>query len=53
MLQCRVRSASKRSALAEWDVNGKHKTHGFGNQEPTVRDLVGNTFQLLGISDSQ
>jgi hypothetical protein len=40
-------------ALAEWDVNGKHKTHGFGNHEPTVRDLVGNTFQLLGINDAQ
>jgi hypothetical protein len=40
-------------ALAEWDVNGNHKTHGFGNQEPTVRDLVGNTFRLLGINDAQ
>jgi hypothetical protein len=40
-------------ALAEWDVNGKHKTHGFGNHEPTVRDLVGTTFQLLGVTDTQ
>ena len=40
-------------ALAEWDVNGKHKTHGFGNHEPTVRDMVGNTFQLLGINGTQ
>ncbi len=40
-------------ALAEWDAGGKHKTHGFGNQEPTVRDLIGNTFQLLGINDPQ
>jgi hypothetical protein len=36
-------------ALAEWDVNGRHKTHGFGNHEPTVHDLVANTFQILGI----
>lgn len=40
-------------ALAEWDANGKHKTHGFGDHEPTARDLVGNTFQLLGINDTQ
>jgi hypothetical protein len=40
-------------ALAEWDANGRHKTHGFGNQEPTLRDLVGTTFQLLGINDTQ
>jgi len=37
-------------ALGEWDVKGNHKTHGFGNQEPTVRDLVGNVFALLGIN---
>lgn len=36
-------------ALGEWDVNGNHKTHGFGNHEPTVRDLIGNTLALLGI----
>lgn len=40
-------------ALAEWDASGKHKTHGFGNSEPTVGDLVGATFQLLGIRDTQ
>jgi hypothetical protein len=40
-------------ALTEWDASGKHKTHGFGNQEPTVRDLVGATFQLLEISGTQ
>ena len=40
-------------ALAEWDVNGKHKTHGFGNHEPTVRDLVAHTFQILGIKNNQ
>jgi hypothetical protein len=39
-------------ALAEWDANGKHKTHGFGDQEPTVRDFVGIAFQHLGISGS-
>jgi hypothetical protein len=36
-------------ALGEWDANGNHKTHGFGNDEPTVRDLIGHTFALLGI----
>jgi hypothetical protein len=36
-------------ALGEWDVNGQHKTHGFGNHEPTVRDLVSNVYALLGI----
>lgn len=40
-------------ALAEWDVNGQHKTHGFGDQPPTLRDLVGNTFRLLGIEGAQ
>jgi hypothetical protein len=40
-------------ALAEWGVSGQHKTHGFGNHAPTVRDLVGTTFQLLGINDTQ
>jgi len=36
-------------ALGEWDVNGNHKTHGFGNNEPTLRDLVVNVFAMLGI----
>lgn len=40
-------------ALAEWDVNGKHHTHGFGNHEPTVRDLVANTLQILGIQNTR
>ena len=40
-------------ALAEWGANGKHKTHGFGNEEPTNRELVGTTFQLLGINETQ
>lgn len=40
-------------ALAEWDVNGNHKTHGFGNREPTVGDLLANTFALLGIENTQ
>lgn len=37
-------------AVGEWDVNGKHKTHGFDNHQPTVGDLIGNTLALLGIS---
>lgn len=37
-------------AVSEWDVNGKHKTHGFGNHQPIVRDLIGHTFALLGIN---
>lgn len=36
-------------ALGEWDVNGKHKLHGFGDQEPTLRDVVSNVYALLGI----
>ncbi|MGH8178021.1 MAG: hypothetical protein ACREV5_17340 [Steroidobacter sp.] len=40
-------------ALGEWDVNGKHKTHGFGNHEPTVRDLVANVYAMLGIEAHQ
>jgi hypothetical protein len=40
-------------ALTEWDASGKHKTHGFGNSEPTAGDLVGATFQLLGVRDAQ
>jgi hypothetical protein len=36
-------------ALGEWDVNGNHKTHGFGNHEPTLQDLVANVFAMLGI----
>ena len=36
-------------ALGEWDAAGNHKTHGFGNAEPTARDLIGHTFALLGI----
>ena len=36
-------------ALGEWDVNGKHKTLGFGNHAPTLRDLVTNVFAMLGI----
>jgi hypothetical protein len=40
-------------ALAEWEVSGKHRTHGFGNHEPTVQDLVANTFQILGIENTQ
>lgn len=39
-------------ALSEWDVNGKHKTHGFGNHEPTLRDLVANVYAMLGIDAS-
>jgi hypothetical protein len=37
-------------AVGEWDVNGKHKTYGFGNHQPTVRDLIGQTLALLGIN---
>jgi hypothetical protein len=36
-------------ALCEWDVDGKHKTHGFANHEPTIRDLVANVYAMLGI----
>ncbi|WP_153067059.1 hypothetical protein [Steroidobacter cummioxidans] len=36
-------------ALCEWDVNGQHKTHGFANHEPTLRDLVANVSAMLGI----
>lgn len=36
-------------ALGEWDVNGKHKLHGFGDQEPTLSDVVSNVYALLGI----
>ena len=38
-------------AFGEWEANGGHKTHGFGNHPPTIRDLVGNTFALLGINE--
>lgn len=41
--------AGRAFALGEWDANGNHKTHGFGDHEPTVRDLVGNVYALLGI----
>lgn len=37
-------------ALGEWDAKGNHKTLGFGNEEPTIRDLIGHTFALLGIN---
>jgi hypothetical protein len=37
-------------AVGEWDVNGKHTTYGFGNHQPTVRDLIGHTLALLGIN---
>jgi hypothetical protein len=37
-------------ALGEWDRNGNHKTHGFGNHQPTIRDLISNTYALLGIN---
>jgi hypothetical protein len=36
-------------ALAEWKVDGKHKVHGFADQEPTLRDVVSNVYALLGI----
>jgi hypothetical protein len=36
-------------ALCEWDANGQHKTHGFANHEPTIRDLVVNVSAVLGI----
>jgi hypothetical protein len=39
-------------ALGEWDVNGKHKLHGFGDQEPTLRSVVSNVYALLGIEGS-
>lgn len=40
-------------ALGEWDVNGNHKTHGFGNHQPTVRDIVGYVFAALGIKPKE
>ena len=40
-------------ALCEWDVSGKHKTLGFGNQEPTLADLIANVFAMLGINADQ
>lgn len=39
-------------ALGEWDVNGKHKLHGFSDQVPTLRDVVSNVYALLGIEGS-
>jgi hypothetical protein len=39
-------------ALCEWDVNGQHKTHGFANREPTLRDLVANVSAVLGIDSN-
>lgn len=36
-------------ALGEWDASGRHRTHGFGNHEPTVQDLVAGTFRILGL----
>lgn len=40
-------------ALGEWDVDGRHKTHGFGDHEPTVRDLVANVYAMLGIDGTE
>jgi hypothetical protein len=41
--------AGRAVALGEWDVQGKHKIHGFGDQEPTLHDVVSNVYALLGI----
>ena len=36
-------------AFGEWNANGQYKTHGFGNQEPTIRDFIGNVLNMLGL----
>lgn len=36
-------------ALGEWDAKGNHKTHGFGNQQPTVGHLIDYVLTMLGI----